>query len=123
MDRDRLLDLLFEKGRNNNISQMEAYILKESSMNINIYEGQLEKYIVSEEESLSIRGIYNEKMGYSYTEKLLPESLDEIINNLIQYAENNENEEIENISSSVEINREYKEKVNFLEKYSEEENR
>ncbi len=121
MDRDRLLDLLFEKGRNNNISQMEAYILKESSMNINIYEGQLEKYIVSEEESLSIRGIYNEKMGYSYTEKLLPESLDEIINNLIQYAENNENEEIENISSSVEINREYKEKVNFLEKYSEEE--
>ena len=121
MNRDKLVDILFEKGRENNISDMEVYVLKQSSMNINIYEGQLEEYIISGEDSLSIRGIYNEKMGYSYTEKLLPESLDELINNLIQYAKNNENEEIENITTLTEKKEKNVEKINLLGKYSEKE--
>ncbi len=121
MTRDELIGLLFQKGKSNNILDMEVYMLNKSSMDMNIYDGELEKYIVSEEKALSLRGIYNEKMGYSYTEKLLPESLDELIDNLIQYAENNENQELESISSPRLDSKKYIEKVNLLDKYTEEE--
>lgn len=121
MDRDKLIDLLFEKGKAYKISDMEVYIVKKSSIDMNIYEGELENYIVSEEEALSLRGIYNDRMGYSYTEKFLPESLDELINNLIQYAENNENEEIETISFPTENYQTCVEKKNSLDTYTEEE--
>lgn len=120
MNRDKLVELLFEKGKVNSILEMEAYILKDSTMDINIYEGQVEKYIISEEETLSLRGIYNGRMGYSYTEKLTPDSLEGLLNNLIQYAENNENEEIESIASPNENKRQFIEKINLLDKYSEE---
>ncbi|MDR7856891.1 TldD/PmbA family protein [Tissierella sp.] len=121
MDRDKLIELLFEMGKAHNIVDIEAYIKKASSINMNIYEGELEEYIVSEEEALSLRGIYNNRMGYSYTEKLMLESIDELINNLIQYAENNENEEIETISSPYKTGEKYVQKLNLLDKYSEEE--
>ena len=47
------------------------------------------------------KGIFKGKMGYSYTEKLMEDSLDELINNLIQYAENNHGDEVEKMSSSI----------------------
>lgn len=118
MNRDKIIDLLFKKGKEYKIDDMEAYITKKSSMNLNIYESELEKYIISEEENLSLRGIYNNKMGYSYTEKLVPESLDELINNLIQYAENNDSEEIEHMSSPIDNIKKDGEKENLLDEYT-----
>lgn len=115
MKREELIDLLFEKAKEYKIDDMEAYITRESSMNLNIYEGELEKYIISEEENLSLRGVYQGKMGYSYTEKLSPETLDELINNLIQYAENNDNEEIEHMSSTSDGIKAFTEKENLLD--------
>ncbi|HAE92906.1 TldD/PmbA family protein [Tissierella praeacuta] len=101
MDRDKLIEILFEKAKAYNIEEVEVYINKDSSIDFNIYEGKLEKYVVAEEENLSLRGIYKGKMGYSYTEKLMEYSLDELINNLIQYAENNHSDEVEKMSSSI----------------------
>lgn len=124
MNRENLIDLLFKKGRENKIDHMEVYIIKDSSLDLNIYENELEKYVVSEEESLSLRGIYKNKMGYSYTEKLVPGSLDELINNLIQYAENNDNDhymEGESIASPKEENKKFTPKINLLDQHTEEE--
>ena len=124
MNRESLIDLLFEKGKENKIDHMEVYIIKDSSLDLNVYENELEKYVVSEEESLSLRGIYKNKMGYSYTENLVPESLDELINNLIQYAENNDNEndiEGESILSTKEENNKFVPKINLLNQHTEEE--
>ena len=120
MDRNKLIDILFEKAKDANIEDMEVHIIKKSSTDFNVYEKELEKYIVAEEELLSIRGIYEGKMGYSYTEKLKTEDLDELIRNLIQYAENNSNGEIESIASPVE-KLDYSPKENPLDKFSEEE--
>ncbi|WMM24169.1 TldD/PmbA family protein [Tissierella sp. MB52-C2] len=120
MDRDKLISSLFEKGKAYDIEEMEVYISKDSSVDFNIYEGELEKYIVAEEIGLSLRGIYNGKMGYSYTEKLAEENLDELIKNLIQYAENNHNETIEKISSQTLGVEEFIPRENLLNKYSEE---
>lgn len=119
MDRDTLIGLLFEKGKKHNVDDMEAYIIKDSSIHFNIYENHLEKYLVAEEESLSLRGIYNGKMGYSYTEKLTPESLEELINNLIQYAKKNDSEDIEVLDSPTEEIETMVSRKNFLDKYTE----
>lgn len=95
MNRDKLINVLFEKGNHSKIEEMEVYINKISSMDINIYTGDLEAFTIKEEETLSVRGIYNGRMGYAYTEKLLAHTLDELIDNLIQYAENNHKDKIE----------------------------
>ncbi|MSU00097.1 TldD/PmbA family protein [Tissierella pigra] len=116
-----LINLLFEKGKEYNIEEMEVYINKNSSVDFNIYEGELEKYIVAEETGLSLRGIYNGKMGYSYTEKLWEENLDELIKNLIQYAENNHSETVEKIASLAGEKSEFIPRKNLLNKYTEEE--
>ena len=120
MDRNKLIEVLFKKAKAANLEDMEVHIIKKSSTNFNVYEKELEKYVVSEEEVLSIRGIYKGKMGYSYTEKLKIDDLNELIHNLIQYAENNSNGEIETISSPGE-KIDHIPKENLLDKFSEEE--
>lgn len=121
MDRDKLVDILLKKAKEFNIDDIEVYISKESSMDFNIYEGQLEKYVLAEEENLSLRGIYKGRMGYSYTEKLREDSLDELINNLIEYAENNNNEEVEKMSSSIFGEKKTVHREKLLNKYTEKE--
>lgn len=95
MDRECLTELIFDKAKENGIDDIEAYIVKNSSMNFNIYEGDLEGYNIAEENALSLRGIYNGRMGYSYSEKLTEASVDELIKNLTQYAQNNDSKEVE----------------------------
>lgn len=121
MDRDKLIELLFEKAKAYNIEEVEVYINKDSSIDFNIYEGKLEKYVAAEEENLSLRGIYKGKMGYSYTEKLMEDSLDELINNLIQYAENNHSDEVEKMSSSILESKKTVGRENLLGNFTEEE--
>lgn len=95
MDENSLTKLIFHKAKENNIEEIEVYIVKNSSMSFNIYEGNLEDYRIAEESALSLRGIYKGRMGYSYSEKLAEDSIDELIKNLIQYAENNESKDVE----------------------------
>lgn len=98
MNRKDLIDRLIQKSKEKSIDDIEVYIKKDSSIELNIYEGNLEKHLISDEENLSLRGMYNGRMGYSYTEKFTEDSIDELLNNLVQYAENNENEYIESMS-------------------------
>lgn len=115
------IELLFHRGKEYGIEDMEVYIVKNSSTGFNIYEGNLEGYKLSEESALSLRGIYKEKMGYSYTEKLAEYSIDELLENLIQYAENNDNEDIEVLSVPDKKYESIKEKSNRLDNYTDEE--
>lgn len=115
------IQLIFDRGKECGIEDMEVYMVKNSSMNINIYEGNLEGYSIAEENTLSIRGIYKGKMGYSYTEKIEEDSMDELLGNLIQYAESNEKEYIEVLAEPKEQYKDAKEKNDKLSKYTEEE--
>lgn len=115
------IQLIFDRGKECGIEDMEVYMVKNSSMNINIYEGNLEGYSIAEENTLSIRGIYKGKMGYSYTEKIEEDSIDELLGNLIQYAESNEKEYIEVLAEPKEQYKDAKEKNDKLSKYTEEE--
>ena len=117
MNRQDLIEKLIKKSKEKNIEAVEVYIKKSASTEFNIYEGSLERHFISDEENLSLRGIYQGRMGYSYTEKFTDESIDELLDNLIQYAENNENEYLESMSSeNIEI--EDLEDKNKLDEYS-----
>lgn len=113
------IDKLFSRGRERGIEDMEIYMIKNSSTKFKIYQGELENYNISKEEALSLRGIYEGRMGYSYTEKLTEDSIDELIGNLIQYAQCNEKEYVEKLSHPKEIA--MKNKVSNLDKYGEDE--
>lgn len=115
------IQILFQKGKEYGIEDMEVYIVRNSSTAFNIYEGNLEGYNVADEKILSLRGIYNGKMGYSYTEKLMEDSIDELLKNLIQYAENNDSEDIEVLSAPDNKYENTEKKANKLDKYTDDE--
>lgn len=100
MDRNEFIDLIFKKGKENSLTEMEVYTAKESTFSFNIYKGNIERFVVSEEENLSLTAVYNNKVGYSYTEKLALENIDELVDNLIQYAKNNNKEPMESQEKS-----------------------
>lgn len=120
MNIENLIDILFKRASEYKIEEIEVYLKSTESMKLNIYESNLEKYIVEKDEGLSLRGIYNGKMGYSYTEKFEEDSIEELIKNLIDYAENNTNEELESISSN-KIEIENSDIKNLLSEYSDDE--
>ncbi|GFN35165.1 TldD/PmbA family protein [Tepidimicrobium xylanilyticum] len=112
------IDRLFNRGKELGIEDMEVYVVEKSSTKFKIYKGELENQNISKEKALSLRGVYNGKMGYSYTEKLTEDSIDELISNLIQYAQCNEREYVERLSGHVKIER--KDRANRLNQYDDE---
>lgn len=62
------------------LEEAEAFLVKNKDIHISIYEGEINKYVISESGGLSLRGTCQGKMGYSYTEKIDESSLDKLIN-------------------------------------------
>ena len=50
--------------------EVEVYYEKSESFRCMIFEGEIDSYETSEEGGLGLRGLYNGKMGYPYTEKI-----------------------------------------------------
>nr|WP_300005919.1 TldD/PmbA family protein [Tissierella sp.] len=119
MNRLEIIEEIIKRSKEKDIEEIEIYVKQSSSTEINIYEGNVENYFISDEEDLSLRGIYKGHMGYSYTEKLAKESIEELLENLIQYAQNNENEYIESMTETIDSFEKQDEK-NLLDGYSDE---
>lgn len=73
-----LVEKIFESGKGK-FEDMETYIEKAKTVEIVVYNGEIDKYNISDTEGLSLRGIVNDKMGYSYTEKVDETSIDMLI--------------------------------------------
>ncbi|WP_318616676.1 TldD/PmbA family protein [Sporosarcina sp. YIM B06819] len=50
--------------------EVEVYYERSESFQLMIFEGEIDSYETSEEGGLGLRGLYNGKMGYAYTEKI-----------------------------------------------------
>ena len=50
--------------------EAEVYYERSESFRCTIFEGEIDSYETSEEGGLGLRGLYNGKMGYAYTEKI-----------------------------------------------------
>jgi len=73
------IEKLFKKGAAIGFEDQEVYNESEESLRISVYQGQVEKFNMSEQGGLSYRGIIDGKMGYSYTEIFDDNSIDMLI--------------------------------------------
>lgn len=76
---------IIERGLELGISEIELYIQTNQGTTMKLFEGELESYLQREYFGMAIRGLYDGKMGYVYTEKLT--NIDEILNQLINNAQ------------------------------------
>lgn len=91
-----LINKIFQSGKEK-FENMEAYMETSKSISIGVFDGQVDKYSIAESGGLSFRGVSNNKMGYSYTEKLDETSIAMLIDEAYENAsfiESTEDEEI-----------------------------
>ena len=74
-----LAEKIFESGKDK-FEDMEIYIEKTKTIEMSVFNGELDKYNISDTQGMSFRGIHNDKMGYSYTEKVDESSIDMLVN-------------------------------------------
>ena len=86
---------LFKKAKENNFSDCEVYFTNRESLNITVYDEEVEKYSLNKTFGLSFRGKINDKMGYSYTEILDDDAINMLIKNAKDSAMTTESEDVE----------------------------
>lgn len=96
MNYEEIIKLGLELG----LSEIELYIQTNEKNSIELFDQKLSKYNVSDTFGISIRGKYNDKMAYAYTESLEEESIKTLLNQLIANASSITATESEYITSS-----------------------
>ena len=105
--------LLFKKAKKEGFDECEIYFSNRESLNITVYEEEVEKYSLNKTFGLSFRGKINGKMGYSYTEILDEAAIDMLVSNAKSGAISIESEDIQFI---YEGDKEYSEVKSYSEK-------
>ena len=96
MDYKNTVEKIFESGKDS-LDDMEVFIEQEKEIEIDVFEGEIDKYNISESGGLSFRGVSNGKIGYSYTEKIDESSVNLIIKDAVEngkYIDSLDKEEI-----------------------------
>jgi len=86
-------DLVFKRAEELNLTEYELYYHQSDSMEINAFEQEIDQYSNNSEIGVSFRCVFNEKMGYSYTEKLNEEEAIAIVDHAKEsslYTENDD---------------------------------
>ena len=86
MEIKSLIEKIFAEGKKRGLSDMEVFYSTGSSLSLKVFQKELDGYSLSESEGLSLRGVYNGKMGYSYTEKVDESSIDLLVKNVAESA-------------------------------------
>jgi PmbA protein len=106
MDFNLFKEELFKEAKTSGFEECEIYYSDAENLSLNVYEGEVEKYKLTNAFGLSFRGKVNGKMGYSYTEILDEEAIKTLISNAKGAALAIENEDVQFI---YEGDKEYKE--------------
>lgn len=61
---------IFKAGQSKSVSAQEIYYQSAKNISISVFNGEIEKYALSEEGGLSYRAIFDGKMGYTYSERI-----------------------------------------------------
>lgn len=78
---------LFEKGQENHFGDMELFYSSTKSTSVKVVDHEVKSYMITEQGGISFRGIYHNKMGYSFTEKFDEESMDLLVTEAMENAE------------------------------------
>ena len=57
------------------LTEAELYFERKESFQCMLHKGEIDNYETSDDGSISLRGLYESKMGYAYTEKLGDDSI------------------------------------------------
>ena len=106
MDFNLFKEELFREAKTSGFEECEIYYSDAENLSLNVYEGEVEKYKLTNAFGLSFRGKINGKMGYSYTEILDEEAIKTLITNAKEAAFAIENDDVQFI---YEGDKEYKE--------------
>ena len=77
---------IIKKALELGIQDIEIYAQKQSTQSINVYEKKLESCNSKDLFGMSLRGVYNGKMGYAYIETLEEEAVNLALVTLIENA-------------------------------------
>ncbi len=77
---------LFKVAKAKGIQDIQIYLSNSSTLSIEVFEGDIDKYEIAKSSALTIRGLYNNKMGVYKTEVLEDRLIDEIVETLIASA-------------------------------------
>ena len=80
------LDLLFLKAKQKGVLEVQAFLSHKNELSIEVFNGDLDKYEISDSSSLTIRGIYQGRFGTFVTEVMDDSVIDLIVDNLIANA-------------------------------------
>ncbi|NLN48406.1 MAG: TldD/PmbA family protein [Clostridiales bacterium] len=122
MDIKKFRDILFQRAKEEGFTDYEIYFVNGDSFRVSIYEGEIDQYSVNTDIGLSFRGLFDGKMGYSYTEILDDEALEMLIKSAKENALAIEDEDVEiiygekNTYSNVDSYNEELEKVDASKK-------
>ena len=79
MNLNTFKEILFEKAKEAGFENSEIYVTNSESLEISIYQQEVESYNLDKSFGLSFRGIINGKIGYSHTRILDETSVDMLI--------------------------------------------
>lgn len=74
------IEKLFKEGSLKGFIDQEIYFESSESLRISVYQGEVEKFNLSEQGGLSYRGIVNGKMGYAFTESFDDSAIEMLVN-------------------------------------------
>lgn len=76
---NQFIEALFIKGKAKGFNEQEVYYLKNKNTEISVYQGQIDKFNISEDGGLSYRGMVDGKLGYAYTEIMDEAAIDMLV--------------------------------------------
>lgn len=79
MDKNTFIDLVFKKAKQKNIEELEIYFLSGTNTSLKVYNEKIDSFSDNQNQGISFRGKFKEKMGYSYTESFTEEDADFLI--------------------------------------------
>jgi len=79
MEWEQMAKRLFELGKQKGAEDMEVFGASGRQLEIKFFEGEMSDYSLSESRGVSLRGLMNGKMGYSYSERLDEESAELLV--------------------------------------------
>ena len=97
MDMQDFQTKLFAKAKTSGFLEMEIYYSATKSTTVNVLHHEVKSYGITEQKGVSFRGIYKEKMGYSYTEKIDEGSIELLVTEAMENAESIEMDDKEEL--------------------------
>lgn len=121
------IEKLFKIAKEKGIQDIQVYLSNTNNLSVQIFEGEIDKYEIADSSSLTIKGIYNHKMGVYRTEVLEDSLIDEIVETIIAsakiidseddaiiYAGDEHYEKLDDIFNEDLVNLDVEKKINVL---------